>query len=921
MSKLNEIIVSQLPIQSEVKPCTAYLLDNGDGTHDRYVSDEDGNLSKLEGGIKSIQAGTNINIDNTDPKNPIISSTFVEVDTLNTVALRGNISTIPIAIKDLNKASLNYISSPSIGADPNIYYGGMNQNATGGGNTSFSAEGLKLLTTGDYNSAFGSYSLQTLTTGRGNIAVGAAMTGNAGGNITGKHNLGFGVSALNNLIAGYRNLALGNGTLSYIQNGKDNVAVGHYAGLGIVNGTNNVFIGAGAGGTVRPGVDNSYKLCIHSQPFNTSTNFWDNAVGAYSDYKNGLISGDFSLREVNINGKFSQTPSQIPNATGDSLYTKNIVAKPDGTYGWEDKPNLALNNVGRWNTSVFNWSNGIIWDDSINLGIGTNPDINTLPSRVKILPNNQKYFNLPLSSLTTVKPTTINVGDFYTAYNRLWFKVNDNNFAPATNYDTEIKVLGFQYDFRGDAQFSAIQNFNNLHSNNPRFGKSAIVNTGNYYGRTIMIDTPSSIGVDDRMYEGWLYSIDKSSVSGVQYYIDATGQFFVRSLGSQYHSSTTWGKALLDSSDKSTTIGSQINYTNIKWAVDSTTKAALIAPRMTQAQRLAITLGTTQEGAIVYQTDGTKGYYLWNGTAWTTLGSNIATADLTSTATRIFTQGYSFTWDTVGNPYYLKGLADQTANLTQYGKVLRIDPTTKQVAMGDSLEVAVTIPDNMTVNAPAMNVNYTVNHVYPDPVPSLPQNLIDLKNFMATIANNQYIQLQDSELIIQKVDSLNRVTVNNGVVQFTATGVDTSQTDSTKASVNSSIVMPHDKNWVFIVTPDKCYHVNYTRGGKIGFARTPTTNGVQSPEIGTLTGDDNGYGWQGYGMTSDHAQQVRPTIVYTKVGEVLNITIAYSDGTIYSANTDALTFLGDYRFVMCMGNYNDNYQNPSFTNLKYYIAP
>ena len=46
MSKLNEIIVSQLPTQSEVLPCTAYLLDNGDGTHDRYVSDEDGNLSK-----------------------------------------------------------------------------------------------------------------------------------------------------------------------------------------------------------------------------------------------------------------------------------------------------------------------------------------------------------------------------------------------------------------------------------------------------------------------------------------------------------------------------------------------------------------------------------------------------------------------------------------------------------------------------------------------------------------------------------------------------------------------------------------------------------------------------------------------------------------------------------------------------------
>ena len=44
MSKINEIIVLQIP--DKVDPCTAYLLDNGDGTHDRYVSDEDGNLSK-----------------------------------------------------------------------------------------------------------------------------------------------------------------------------------------------------------------------------------------------------------------------------------------------------------------------------------------------------------------------------------------------------------------------------------------------------------------------------------------------------------------------------------------------------------------------------------------------------------------------------------------------------------------------------------------------------------------------------------------------------------------------------------------------------------------------------------------------------------------------------------------------------------
>ena len=72
MSKLNEIIVLQIPDKGD--PCTAYLLDNGDGTHDRYVSDENGNISKQESGIKTVQPGVNIIIDNTDPKNPIISS-------------------------------------------------------------------------------------------------------------------------------------------------------------------------------------------------------------------------------------------------------------------------------------------------------------------------------------------------------------------------------------------------------------------------------------------------------------------------------------------------------------------------------------------------------------------------------------------------------------------------------------------------------------------------------------------------------------------------------------------------------------------------------------------------------------------------------------------------------------------------------
>jgi len=51
--------------------------------------------------------------------------------------------------------------------------------------------------------------------------------------------------------------------------------------------------------------------------------------------------------------------------------------------------------------------------------------------------------------------------------------------------------------------------------------------------------------------------------------------------------------------------------------VVSTSKGILI-PRMTQVQKVAITAPAT--GLLVYQTDGTTGYYYYNGTVWVTFG-------------------------------------------------------------------------------------------------------------------------------------------------------------------------------------------------------------------------------------------------------------------------------------------------------------
>src|SRR5476651_2282989 len=50
-----------------------------------------------------------------------------------------------------------------------------------------------------------------------------------------------------------------------------------------------------------------------------------------------------------------------------------------------------------------------------------------------------------------------------------------------------------------------------------------------------------------------------------------------------------------------------------------------LAPRMTQAQRIAVT--TPADGLLVYQTDGTKGFYYYNGTtsAWVLLAASAGT--------------------------------------------------------------------------------------------------------------------------------------------------------------------------------------------------------------------------------------------------------------------------------------------------------
>ncbi|AZA79678.1 hypothetical protein FE904_13045 [Chryseobacterium indologenes] len=234
---------------------------------------------------------------------------FIQEDPLNNVALRGNSSTVELVVK--SNLHLDFDSK---------------ENYTLGNSRS--------QITGEYNSIVATDS--KITSGKGNSASFYAMSQ---GEITGKLNYGAGVSALNGIangiISGNRNIGIGAGAMSYITSGNDNISIGYLSGTGNRTGSNNVFIGVGAGSPASGNRSVSNKLAIHSTPVTTSsTNFWDSITNNYTDYKFALISGDFSERWLNINGKLSVTPSQMPNADNDSSYTKRVVAKSDGSFGF-----------------------------------------------------------------------------------------------------------------------------------------------------------------------------------------------------------------------------------------------------------------------------------------------------------------------------------------------------------------------------------------------------------------------------------------------------------------------------------------------------------------------------------------------------------------------------------------------------------
>lgn len=231
---------------------------------------------------------------------------------------------------------------------------------------------LGVNTTGVNNTAISYGVLRVNTTGRSNIGVGTYSLYN---NTTGQYNVAIGDSALWQNTTGVRNTAINSGALNANTTGQLNSAVGVNAGYSNVSGSYNTFLGnasaynngigshniaigyfslnsaGGGGGAATPTYNQNRNIFIGCKLIAgasvNDTLAIDNKGDTNTNATDALIYGGFSVanRFVKINGTLSINSANLVN--DDPTYTKAIVAKPDGTLGWQDKlENMVSSNYG-----------------------------------------------------------------------------------------------------------------------------------------------------------------------------------------------------------------------------------------------------------------------------------------------------------------------------------------------------------------------------------------------------------------------------------------------------------------------------------------------------------------------------------------------------------------------------------------------
>ncbi|AZA84796.1 hypothetical protein C1637_18615 [Chryseobacterium lactis] len=316
------------------------------------------------GMVEGLQAALNekVNKPATDGKFYIkrdagVTTTEVLPDeTLATVVNRNNYCPKGIAFTEDKTGSGNPGTVAVLGINRSTYsfsFGNINANHTGTYNIAWGYNTLPAVTSGQSNTVVGHFAGKDVTTGTANVIMGVEA---GTGLVTGTDNTLIGTSSGYGLKEGTGNTMLGKWTGCFIA-GANNTFLGYQAGQYWGKGgtglwSSNVVIGGGTSGHGN-GIwgENNLILGSNIELIGAQNNKFiiNNFLRKDNNYyKTHFIEGNFADRWL----RFDTSLQVLRLPVADATFTKNVVAKPDGTFGVEEKQTISQDYIPLAGTSA-----------------------------------------------------------------------------------------------------------------------------------------------------------------------------------------------------------------------------------------------------------------------------------------------------------------------------------------------------------------------------------------------------------------------------------------------------------------------------------------------------------------------------------------------------------------------------------------
>ena len=883
MSKLNEIIVSQLPIQSEVKPCTAYLLDNGDGTHDRYVSDEDGNLSK--------QAG--VNLSNYYTK----SETFSQTEVTNLLNNKQN--NLGYTPENIANKSDSYTASSS----------------TTYASTKALVDGL--ITKLDKGTYTGTASdLKDEIDSKANISHTHDIS-----SIT---NLQNSLDTINNDINNLEGI-------NYVWSPTNRV-------LTLFDGEGTQLSQVSLVSLDNEGTDIRYNASTLSLELYNADNELLDSIPVSSFI--GSVGTQLQLNSNQLQLKDSQgnvlstVNFEVSNINGLQTVLNNKL----------NTPTMTNNYYGLWDDTNKKFINGQLNQDTNgNIGIGATPT----DSKVGLSPLvNQTALKVLNYSLTgsNIQPALDINGTWNTSGNPTLIKANVTDTTSNTNsLLMDLQVNGYSHfsvrkggvvTFNGPLYVNSISNTRlSLMSFGANGDESVLSNPANNSGASgqkVFID--AAIGIKPTSGNSTLISFlsrptinQTGGANGITrgLYINPTltSAFDWRSI--EWSNNTGYG--LYGAGTANNFLAGNLGIGKLlpveKLEVNGNIKADNLKAKSTQFQ-LQSSINPTPN-TLVPKTDGSGLLWYDNNSVLRNIGENFFSADLSNTTARNHTMNAGITVNTLGNPYSLTGLPNKEAD-PSFNKAIRIN-SSGQLGLGDTQQFNITVPDVITSNNNLSIAPLTVNHIYPNPVPNITTYVQDLQNIMATIGNLNFIKMSNWVVNTNNPTNSSQLIAGDGLVSFNLEYSQSASENFPVASVASQAnLFPANKNFVIFFNVSAT--VFSSRWGIVlaGMSQSDDNTSIIVPTLAYANSNSSNFsGWSSGFQENILSNGQNGSVFIVKSGQVIFVVICNnSTGTKVVASFDANVNGGDYRFVATMIHKDVGSSQPlPLTEIKYWIEP